>query len=134
MDYHPSFWLLGDLSTYDRNISHTNSVFVEQIKAIQEIYSCGIHPSYQSYDSPHAIELEIKRLQSIIHDPVTKSRQHFVRFKLPNTYQQLIQAGIQNDYSMGYANLNGFRASIARSFYWFDVDKMNRHLCEFIHL
>jgi hypothetical protein len=52
---------------------------------------------------------------------VTSSRQHFIRMHLPTTYLQLISAGIRNDYTMGYGSINGFRASIASSFFWYDL-------------
>ena len=51
------------------------------------------------------------------------SRQHFIRFTLPDTYRQLINAGIKEEFSMGYGSVNGFRASVALPFYWFDLEK-----------
>ncbi len=117
------FWLLGDLSKYDRNISHHNQRFKKQIQVVDQQFECGIHPSYDSFSTPSKLRIETDRLEKIRSKPTKKSRQHFVRFQLPTTYRQLIYIGIQDDYSMGYANKNGFRASIARSFFWFDIDK-----------
>jgi len=54
---------------------------------------------------------------------ITQSRQHYIRFNLPEGYQRLIAAGITDDYSMGYGSVNGFRASVASSFYWYDLEK-----------
>ena len=54
---------------------------------------------------------------------VNQSRQHYIRFNLPGGYQRLIEAGITDDYSMGYGSINGFRASVASSFYWYDLEK-----------
>ena len=37
-------------------------------------------------------------------------------------YRQLLAFGITNDYSMSYSSINGFRASIATPFYWYDLE------------
>jgi hypothetical protein len=42
---------------------------------------------------------------------------------LPQTFQYLIKAGIKEDFSMGYGTINGFRASVASPFYWYDLEK-----------
>ena len=39
----------------------------------------------------------------------------------PSTYQNLLQAGIQRDFSMGYTNLDGFRASYCYPFKWYNL-------------
>jgi hypothetical protein len=52
---------------------------------------------------------------------VEASRQHYIRFELPSTFRRLITAGILHDYSMGYGSINGFRASIATPYYWYDL-------------
>jgi hypothetical protein len=52
---------------------------------------------------------------------ITVSRQHYIKFNLPQTFQNLIAAGIQDDYSMGYGSINGFRASVASSYFWYDL-------------
>ena len=62
-------------------------------------------------------------LQAITGSRVLSSRQHYIRFTLPETYRRLIENGIQSDYSMGYGSINGFRASVASPFYWYDLEK-----------
>ncbi len=52
-----------------------------------------------------------------------KSRQHFVRMQFPDTYEALIKADISEDFSMGYASIAGFRASIASPFYFYNLKK-----------
>jgi len=42
---------------------------------------------------------------------------------LPDTYRNLINNDIVNDYTMGYAEVPGFRASICTPFPFFDLDQ-----------
>ena len=86
-------------------------------------YTVGIHPSWQSGDEHSLLGKEIKILEGISGKTVTTSRQHFIRFTLPDTFRRLLAAGIKEDYSMGYGSINGFRASVASPFFWYDLEK-----------
>ncbi|MES2630185.1 MAG: hypothetical protein V4616_14575, partial [Bacteroidota bacterium] len=79
------------------------------------------HPSYYSDRTAHKLDHEIQGLRSVSGDPVESSRQHFLKFRLPDTFLNLASHGIQHDYSMGYAPQPGFRAGTSRPFYFFDV-------------
>ena len=81
----------------------------------------GIHPSYGSDLKPKQLEKEMERLNSITDNKVSLSRKHFLKLSIPETYRNLEKAGITNDYSMGYADDIGFRASICTPYTFFDV-------------
>ncbi len=115
------FFLLGDFSRYDRNIDPSNSQLQKLIHKQASKYQIGIHPSYQSHQSEGRLAKEIKRLEQITGKEVIHSRFHFLKFKLPHSFQQLIKLGIKHEYSMGYAGALGFRASIAQAFPWYDL-------------
>ena len=93
------------------------------IKQHAEKYAVGVHPSWLSGDDPYLIKEEKERIEHITTTKVTSSRQHYIRFTLPQTFRQLIDAGIKEDFSMGYGSINGFRASVASPFYWYDLEK-----------
>ncbi|MCH2046481.1 MAG: polysaccharide deacetylase family protein [Saprospiraceae bacterium] len=115
------FFLVGDYGKYDKNIHYKNPTFRKLIQKIADIYPIGLHPSYASNQSLEQLLLEKKRLEEISNQEIKHSRQHFLRVHLPTTYQNLLAIGIQEDYSMGYANDIGFRASTAQVFNWFDL-------------
>ncbi len=117
------FWLLGDYGNYDRNVSHEVEELRELIKSFSELCTVGLHPSYQSNDSRSVLLEEKSRIEEIISSEVTLSRQHFLKLKIPYTYEQLISSGLVNDFTLGFAELPGFRAGIARPFLWYNLKK-----------
>ena len=108
---------------YDKNILPSIPVMQRLIKQHADKYPIAIHPSWQSGDDDAILKKEKELLENISGKKITASRQHYIRFNLPKGYRRLIDAGITDDYSMGYGSINGFRASVASSFYWYDLQK-----------
>ena len=106
---------------YDKNINPKSKYFQLLISKLSVMYACGIHPSWQSGDNPQLLEQELGYLQKITGKKTSMSRQHYIRMSLPDTYQQLLQAGISKDFSMGYGSINGFRASYCMPYSWYDL-------------
>ncbi len=117
------FFLLGSGGKLDKNLPVEQTNFRALIKQISSKNETGIHPSYRSNDEPKELDLELKRLSNITERRIEKSRQHYIRFDLPNTYRTLIKKDITEDYSMGYGSINGFRASTTTPFQWFDLER-----------
>lgn len=122
-DLHPIYFFLVAKETgkYDKNIDASNSEFQQLVQSIAAKYRIGLHPSWASGDTPSLLTKEKTALEQIISEPVISSRQHFIRFDLPTTYRRLLALGISNEYSMGYGSINGFRASVATMFHWYDL-------------
>jgi hypothetical protein len=118
------FFLVADKTgKYDRNILPREGALRALIYRHADRYKIGVHPSWQSGDQPELVKKEIQTVADAGGINVDSSRQHFIRFTLPGTYRQLIEAGITEDFSMGYGSINGFRASVVAPFYWFDLEK-----------
>jgi hypothetical protein len=116
------FFLLGDYGVNDKNHPSNNHGFQKLIKHLADYSSTGIHPSFGSNGNSKQVKIEINRLAHITHRDIYNSRQHFSMLKFPDTYFTLQELGVTNDYSMGYANFSGFRASYCLPFYWYDLD------------
>ncbi|MBR9918133.1 hypothetical protein GYB29_10735 [bacterium] len=117
------FFLLGAYSKYDKNISPRKKALQKLILEIEEQdnYEIGIHPSYKSNYAQPLLTKEIQHLKNITGNSVKRSRQHYLKMKLPNTYDRLIFHRIKEDYTMGYTSHAGFRAGIAAPFYYYDL-------------
>lgn len=103
------FALLGDYGIYDKPISYLNNDFRQLLQHIGDHSKVGIHGSYDSAKEPKRLEQEIQRLSEILHRPIYRNRYHFLRFSLPRGYSNLEKLGITQDYSMGFADIPGFR-------------------------
>ncbi len=116
------FILCGDYDTNDKNIPIRKTAFQTLIKQLGDYADVGIHPSFASYLDSIKLRKEIDSLAEVLHRPVTKSRQHFLRMNLPRSYQKLIELDISDDYTMGFASQAGFRAGIASTFLFYDLE------------
>jgi hypothetical protein len=116
------FVLMGDYGINDKNISHNNSNLKVLVKRLADLAPVGIHPSFGSNINVKKIAIEVKRLEDIQKREVTFSRQHFLQLSLPKTYKKLIEVGITDDFTMGYASVLGFRAGIASPFTFYNLD------------
>jgi hypothetical protein len=116
------FFLVGDYGVNDKNLSTQNRRFRELIRHISDYADVGVHPSFGSNREPARLQMEIARLKNILHRDITRSRQHFLMLKFPNTYRNLLERDITDDYSMGFANEVGFRAGTCSPFNFYDLD------------
>lgn len=116
------FFLLGDYGVNDKNIPVSSERFRSLIKSISDHSKIGIHPSFASNKSFKQLKKEVNRLSHIINREVWRSRQHFLKLSLPDTYRNLIELDITDDFTMGYASNYGFRAGLCTPFYFYDLD------------
>lgn len=118
------FFLLSEKKTrYDHNIDPKNRILKKLAITLHRKAEIGIHPSFYSSEKLQKIRGEKKTLESFVGGSVTKSRQHYLRFSVPETYRHLVHHGIKEDYSMAFAEMPGFRAGTCTPFFFFDVEK-----------
>jgi len=115
------FFLAGKRGHNDNNISPENNRFKKLVKRLSAFGEIGIHPSYNSENDPKIVAQEIENVQRNSSHKITCSRQHFLKINLPETYSCLTELGITDDYTMAYAGVMGFRASICTPFLFYDL-------------
>lgn len=114
------FVLAGKYGKYDKNVSPVKSIFKDLINSLPENFEIALHPSYRSNFSS-TLKEEKAILEQITGKSITASRQHFLMLKFPETYNNLTEAGISRDFSMGYADTGGFRAGTCSPYRFFDL-------------
>lgn len=90
-------------------------------------HEIGIHPSYGTFLNPSKLAQEKARLDSILSVPSRKSRQHYLRFRVPETWRFLEESGVAEDSTLTFAEHVGFRCGTCHPFPTYDV-KTNRQM------
>jgi hypothetical protein len=115
------FFPVGDHTKHDKNPSWKSEEYRDLINRIACKFTCGVHPSYYAADKYELLENELTRLKTITDKEIISSRFHFIRLFTPSSYRNLSRLGIKEDYSMGFPDESGFRAGIARPYFFYDV-------------
>jgi len=116
------YFIAGGKTEHEGNYD----IHSEQVKKlIQEIKSrghiIGIHPSYDSYLDVEMLKSEKRVLEEVVGQEVEEGRQHYLRFAVPETWQNWEDAGLKVDSSMNYAGYEGYRCGIGNEFPAFNV-------------
>ncbi len=116
------FFLVAAMrSRYDKNIYPYAYPMWQLMKEHAKKYRIGVHPSWRSFSKTELIRKEKNIIETATKMQIDTSRQHYIKLAMPQTFRLLLDAGITEDYSVGYGSINGFRASVASSFYWYDL-------------
>ncbi len=116
------FFLIGEYSTYDKNISVNNKKFVSLMKSVGDYCQVGLKASFFALEDFDILKAEKKNIENIINTPLEVSRNSFSKLNLPHSYRNLIELEINEDYTMGYINKSGFRAGTCTPFLFYDMD------------
>lgn len=81
----------------------------------------GLHTGFYSFDDFRRIKEEKEKLEKASGIKVAGVRNHLYRFKLPQTWNLLSQAGFTYDSSFGYYDTIGFRNGICHPFKPYDL-------------
>lgn len=83
----------------------------------------GCHTSYAASLDLSQVKPEVTRIAELAGNPITRERHHYLASREPEDFNALIQAGITDDFTMGYADTAGFRLGTCRPVRWIDPIK-----------
>ncbi|MBK1988488.1 polysaccharide deacetylase family protein [Sphaerospermopsis aphanizomenoides BCCUSP55] len=96
-------------------------------KIHQRGHEIGLHTSYNTYKDPVQTKREFEILKQVcteegIQQEYWGGRQHFLRWRTPNTFQNWENAGLDYDSTLSFADLAGFRCGICYEFSTFNIN------------
>lgn len=86
-------------------------------------FEIGIHAGYHTLKDPDRLATEKARLDAVLGDTQHGGRQHYLRFRVPDTWRHWEQVGLVYDSTMTYADHEGFRCGTCHPFRPFDVEQ-----------
>ena len=87
-------------------------------------WEVALHGSFDSYRSPERLTGERNSLEDLVGERVEGCRQHFLRFEWPETWRCQAEARLGYDASLGYHDLDGYRAGFSFPFRPFDGEPL----------
>ncbi len=89
-------------------------------------HNIGLHLGYDSFRNPDQTKKEFNILRTVcagegIEKESWSSRQHYLRWDSPRTFENLEQAGIDVDTTLSYADMSGFRCGVCYEYSVFNV-------------
>jgi hypothetical protein len=74
----------------------------------------GLHVSYASAEHLELVAQEKASIEKVIGKQLTANRNHYLRLTSNNQLDALIEAGIKEDFTIGFAEMPGFRLETCR--------------------
>ncbi len=116
------FFLLAKQGKNDHGTFYKYPLYSSLIQRLDQRYGSGLHSSYASFGKKPVLSAEVMRYRKISGRIPIRCRQHWLLLRMPETYRLFISVGVKEDYTMGFADVPGFRAGIARPFPFYDLE------------
>ncbi|MBD2569389.1 polysaccharide deacetylase family protein [Anabaena lutea] len=125
-----AFYFITDHSsgTIDGDYSMDHPLIRGLLRKIhQRGHEIGLHTSYNTYKDPAQTKREFEILKQVcaeegIQQEYWGGRQHFLRWKTPNTFNNWENAGLDYDSTLSFADVAGFRCGVCYEFSTFNIN------------
>jgi peptidoglycan/xylan/chitin deacetylase (PgdA/CDA1 family) len=117
-----SFYFLAtdkDIRRFRYNIEDLEQ---DLVSIVDKGWEVGLHGGYYAYNDLEEMETEKKRLEKVLGKEVIGYRNHYLRFKVPDTWKLLSEAGFKYDTTFGYNDMVGFRNGMCHPFKPFNLN------------
>lgn len=111
-----SFYFLATESDIRRFRYRVEDTEAELGQILDRGWEVGLHGGYYAYSDTSTISHEKNRLERVLGERVIGYRNHYLRFKVPDTWNNLVAAGFEYDTTLGYPEGIGFRNGTCHPF------------------
>lgn len=122
------FLKAGGEGQYDKPKYNLRSTKLKALISLlkQQGATVGLHGSYAAGLKPALLKAEKKKLEEATGTAIRYNRNHFLTQREPEDMDYLEAAGITDDFTMGYADVSGFRLGTCRPVRW--INPVTRRL------
>lgn len=92
-------------------------------KIVKDGHVIGFHPGYHTFIDFNTFISEKEKFDEIFGLKAYGGRQHYLRFKVPDTWYIWKKANLLYDSTMGYADYEGFRCGTCHPYKPYDIEK-----------
>lgn len=124
----------GGKNTFDKPHYTLNNKDIQKLIHYARTYdmAIGLHDSYQAGMDPTLIQKEKTNLENHLGKRIYFNRHHFLSSREPEDMDQLEAAGITDDFTLGYADVAGFRLGTCYPVHW--INPVTQHLSSALRL
>ncbi|MBP6573295.1 MAG: polysaccharide deacetylase family protein [Flavobacteriales bacterium] len=123
VDRFVAFILARGEEVFDHGADIDHPAYRELIQRLAALGELGLHPSYGTSRNAGLLDTERQQLQHATTSSIHLSRQHFLRWRMPDTLRHLHDTGFTEDHTLGFSDRIGFRAGTCTPFPWYDLER-----------
>ena len=98
----------------------------EMCKLQDRGWEIGLHGGGEAYRDSERLQREKRHLEKVLNRTVYGYRNHFLKFRVPDTWELLERAGFRYDTTLGYPDCVGFRNGMCHPFHPFNLNTNRR--------
>lgn len=111
-----TFFIMG-LEEGDQDFNYRADDISYELRGIVDRgWEVGLHGGHEAYKDLEAIKRQKVNLEKALGEKVVGYRNHYLRFKVPETWELLERCGFKYDATLGYADCVGFRNGMCHPF------------------
>ncbi|HEY3272416.1 MAG TPA: polysaccharide deacetylase family protein [Methanocella sp.] len=111
-----SFYFLGNGNDVRRFRYDVEDLAGDLGQIVDQGCEVGLHGGYHTYGNIEAMREEKRRVEHVLNRTICGYRNHYLSFKVPDTWDLLARAGFGYDTTLGYNDRPGFRNGMCHPF------------------